>query len=244
MNRIIICEDNSADLKKLSELISAYLAQKNDTLTTVTAFDDPEKILDHVEGSSEPMIFILDIMMPQASGIEIGKAIRKSHPESIIIYATSSKEYALDAFGVLAQRYLLKPLEKEQLFEALDFAFKQIETTTDRRFSLRTPQGIISVPFNDVLYVECASRMIDLHCVDGSTYRSLFIRKNFESEIAPLLDDPRFVQTHKSFAVHMGHIEQLSSLNLVLDNGFVAPIARKRQGEVKRRYLKFLSEQS
>lgn len=241
MIHIAVCEDNAEDLSNLSRHIAAY---RTDTLRhgfDVTTFDCPSKLREEIDEGLSYSIFFLDIMMPEINGIELGKTIRQLSSEAIIVYVTSSSDYALDAFGVLAQRYLMKPLLEEQVHEALDFALDTVSAKQEKIFTMKTSDGVIGAPFKDILYAECASRTIVLHCTNDKNYHSIFIRENFESEIGPLLSDPSFVQTHKSFAVNMEHVERMQTQNLLMTNGALIPIARKRQGEVKRSYLKFLA---
>ncbi len=242
MLRIAICDDNVRDMHAIAKLIASY----NDTHYTqeieVQQFSHSLELVKKLQNGVEFDLYLLDILMPQRSGIELAKLIREQQGHSVIAFTTSSGDYALDAFGVLAQRYLLKPIEKRQLFETVDYACTFSNVKTSKIFPFKTPDGIISIPYRTILYAECAARMIHLHCVDESTFGGVYIRRNFESEIAPLLQDPMFVQTHKSYAVNLEHVGQFRTTHFIMDDGSEIPIARKRQVEVKRVYLKFLAE--
>ena len=64
-------------------------------------------------------VALLDIEMPGMSGIELAKRLKEICPDVNIIFATAYSEYALEAFSIYAAGYLLKPLKKEALEEAL-----------------------------------------------------------------------------------------------------------------------------
>lgn len=242
MTHLAICEDNRQDMDAIVQLLGEYRDSFPEPDLAVSCFTDSEDLLNQIRSGKRYAIYFLDVMLPGESGITLAKEIRLASPEAIIIFVTASKEYALDAFGVLAQRYLLKPVQRTHFFEALNFALKQTRQKGIKIFPLKTSEGIASIPFKNILYVECASRVIHLHCINGVVLSSVFIRKNFEFEISALLDDPSFIQTHKSFAVNMEHVRQLKTHSFVMNEGTEIAIARKRQVEVKRRYLQFLSE--
>ena len=65
--------------------------------------------------------------MADKTGIDIGSLIRRTGGQSVIIYITSSDEFALEAYHVRAVRYLLKPIKAELFFEALDYALSYAE---------------------------------------------------------------------------------------------------------------------
>lgn len=56
-------------------------------------------------------MYLLDIVMPHLTGIETAKRIRARGETAEIMFLTTSREYALDAFSVKASDYLLKPLK-------------------------------------------------------------------------------------------------------------------------------------
>ena len=108
-------------------------------------------------------------------------------------------------------------------------------------FPLKTSEGFISIPFENILYVESVSRTICIHCIDGAMFRSVFIRKNFETEIDTLLQDDCFIQTHKSFAINVSYINKMNGQCFIIKGDTYIPIARKRQAAVRKQYLQFLN---
>ena len=58
--------------------------------------------------------------MPKRDGISLAREIRKKGDETMVIYTSSTTEYAMDAFGIHALGYLLKPVEYTELKKTLD----------------------------------------------------------------------------------------------------------------------------
>lgn len=87
----------------------------------VGKFTDPKDCLEFLS-KQQADAAILDIEMPVMNGIELGAEIKKLHPEMVLIYSTGYDNYALDAFGVNASAYILKPCSKERLEKAVETA--------------------------------------------------------------------------------------------------------------------------
>jgi len=90
-------------------------------IDVVGKFTDPKDCLEfllfqHADAA------ILDIEMPVMNGIELGAEIKKNHPDITLIYSTGYDNYALDAFGVNAAAYILKPCSKERMEKAIEMA--------------------------------------------------------------------------------------------------------------------------
>lgn len=241
MIHIAVCEDNVQDMHSVLHYLNEYDSVHPEMSLNCKEYYQAEDLMGDINEQSLFAIYILDIMMPEMSGIDLGKLIRQNNQDAIIIYITSSKEHALDAFGVLAQRYLLKPIDRTHFFEALDHSLEFI-SKQDTLFPLKTSQGIISIPHKTIVYVECSSRSIHVYTSEGTSHSSVLIRRNFETEIEQLLSDSSFVQTHKSFTVNMEHVQQYHTSTFLMDSGATIPVARKRQSDVKKQYLKFLGE--
>lgn len=113
--KIAICDDSMKDLILLEELLEQY-HQLNPTADfQVEKFSNSSQLQEKIQQKELADIYILDILMAQATGIDLGNQIRKNSSESAIIYITSSDDFALDAFQIHAVRYLLKPVQ-ESLF--------------------------------------------------------------------------------------------------------------------------------
>jgi two-component system, LytTR family, response regulator len=76
-------------------------------------------------GQFKPDIMFLDVQMPEMSGFDVVRAMQDAHLP-LIIFVTAYDDYALRAFDVHALDYLLKPVEKDRLFEAVTRAKDQV----------------------------------------------------------------------------------------------------------------------
>ena len=239
--KITICDDNMKDLTRIKQLISSYKTLYPGSDFELDAYANPSLFFKKIEENDLSDIYILDIIMAGTTGIEIGSLLKHSGSQAAIIYTTSSDEFALDAYGVHALRYLLKPVQEEAFFEALTYALNQRQNTEDPIFPVKTKDGLVSVPYSKIEYIENASRMLRVHLTDNTVITSIFIRKSFDDEIKDLVLDTCFMQVHKSFLINFSYVRKLDGSSIIMDSGADIPISKKNTANVKRQYLLFIS---
>ncbi len=238
---ITICDDSIKDLLYTEKLLLKYKSLYPDKDFELDKFSDPSRLYQKISSGKLTDIYILDMLMPRRTGIDIGNLIRTSGCESVIIYITSSEDYALDAYGVHAVRYLLKPIDENRLFEALDYSFSYAKLRVDSLCLIKTKDGLLQRPYSKIEYVENAGRKLEVHMTDGEILKSLFIRKSFEEETRDIAAQRNFLQIHKSFLVNLDHVKQLTPDSIIMESGKRLPVSRAKAANVKREYLLFVS---
>lgn len=241
--RVAICDDSIDDLKKIKGLLTKYSERNKDLQLETEYFTDSVELYRQVKTKIHSDIYILDVIMSKRTGIDIGTLIRNMIDEdNVIIYITSSDDYAFEAYGVHAARYLLKPVEEELFTEALDYAVSRIsKNTKDEMYTVKTKDGLVSVPYSRIEYIENYSRILNINLTDGRKIQSIFIRKSFIEETREIAEDNSFIQVHKSFLVNLRYIDRLAPDNIIMESGARIPVSKARAGEVKKEYLKFVS---
>ncbi|MCI8774024.1 MAG: response regulator transcription factor [Lachnospiraceae bacterium] len=250
--KIVICDDSREDLKKVENLLAGYMRTFPGEKFAVEKFSDASALYDRISRNDLADIYILDMIMPEKSGIDLGSLLDKVG-KSVIVYITSSDDFALEAYGVHAVRYLVKPVREEIFFEAMDYAVSYVKAVwnslhgeasyREARYPVKTKDGLVSVLYSDIEYIENASRILDIHLTDGSSIKSIFIRKSFDEEIREIVKDRNFARVHKSFLINMNHIRRLTQDSCFMEGGRNIPVSKTRAAEVKKEYLLFVSEQ-
>lgn len=239
---ITICDDSIKDLLNMEKLLLKYKSKYPDKNFTLEKYSDPSRLYQKIAAGKLTDIYILDMLMPKRTGIDLGRQIRMTGSENVIIYITSSEDYALDAYKVRAVRYLLKPLDENRLFEALDFAFSYTQTKTEPTYMIKTKNGLLTRACSKIEYIENAGRKLEIHLSDGEILKSLFIRRSFEEEIQELTVHKNFLLIHKSFLVNLNYVKQLTADSITMYSGRQLPVSRANSSKVKREYLLFVSE--
>lgn len=241
--QFVICDDNAENLKELEKLFLRYSSKYQNLSFGLDKFSDAALLLHKIRHEKPADIYILDIVMSWISGIDLGREIRKRSRESMIIYITVSEDFALEAYDVLAIRYLVKPVDENRFFEALDYALAHMQAKNNSVFPVKTKNGLESVPYHEIAYIENSSRKLDVHLTDGSSITSIYIRRSFEEEIKELLQGGNFLCVHKSFLVNLNHVRKLNQSNIIMTDGTSIPVSRKNSFQVKKDYLLFISNQ-
>ena len=239
--KITICDDSIKDLLHTEKLLLKYKSLHPDKEFELEKFSDPSRLYQKISTGKLTDIYILDMLLPRRTGIDIGNLIRMSGCESVIIYITSSEDYALDAYGVHAVRYLLKPIDENRLFEALDYSFSYAKLRVDSLCLIKTKDGLLQRPYSKIEYVENAGRKLEVHMTDGEILKSLFIRKSFEEETQEITAQRNFLQIHKSFLVNLDYVKHLTPDSIIMESGKRLPVSRAKAATVKREYLLFVS---
>lgn len=172
--KIVVCDDSTEDLAEIGELLEKYKESNAGAKFEVVQFTDSSALYEKIQEGRLGDIYILDMIMSDKTGIDIGSLIRNTDERSVIIYITSSDDYALEAYGVRAVRYLLKPVREELFFEALDYAVSDAaKVIKDAEYEVKTKEGIVSVPYSRIEYIENYSRILNVWLTDGKTIQSI-----------------------------------------------------------------------
>lgn len=240
--RITVCDDSIKDLLDIEKLLLKYKTRYPDHTFELEKYSDPSRLFHKIVDGKLTDVYILDMLMPKRTGIDLGRQIRKTGSDNVIIYITSSEDYALDAYDVHAARYLLKPVSESRLFEALDYAFSFAKAKTEPAYIIKTKNGLQPAAYSKIEYIENSGRKLEIHLSDGSLMKSLFIRTSFEEEIKELTNHRKFLQIHKSFLVNLDYVKQLTADSVIMNSGKQLPVSRAKAQKAKREYLLFVSE--
>lgn len=230
--RIAICDDDAHCREEILCMVNEYIAG-SDRRSAVTVYERADTLLDDVLRFGGFDIYILDIIMPGVNGIQLGVELRKHDYIGKILYLTSSREYAIDAFQAKASEYLLKPVEKNKLFVALDDAIQTIANRKEKSFIVKTRERSIKLGLDSILYVGLYNKTIIYHLVDESAVESTSIRTTFSDAIAELLLDSRFVLCGNSVAVNLYYVTMAETDTLFFRNGSKLYIGKRAGRELR-----------
>ncbi len=235
MLRIAVCDDDRSDRERVHGLVGLYLKEK-DIRADVRQFDHPDALIEECK-AFRPHIYILDIVMPMLSGIEAARELRWDQPDAQIIFATSETSYALESFDVNPINYIVKPIEKEKLFQTLDLAIGRVDPEKERYINLRTRDGMVSVPVDDILYVEYGNHVVSYHTFLHDTIKLPTIRIGFSEYLENNHPHDKIIRCHESIAVNINAIIKLSKNDITLSNNEHIPVSKSRYSSVLERYM-------
>lgn len=237
---IAICDDDLTDASRIQGLVRQYCRERPGVELEAVYFESGQALLDAVKEGQSFSLYLLDILLPEMSGIAIADRLAELRARAPVIFLTSSPEYALDAFRVRALNYLLKPIQAPDLFVALDEALAS--RTRPRPVLIPTEEGETAVPIDRIVYAECNIHRVRYHLSDGSVLLSRTLRVPFSQAVRPLLESNRFLQPHRSYVVNADYVLQLAGNSLTLMDEQSIPVSQLRMPEVRRQYMDMMLE--
>lgn len=239
MLRIAVCDDDKIQLTLLKKYLKQYSAQRPTLSLDVAFFRNRSRLLDAIRKQGNFSLYLLNMMLPPLSGIEIGGHIRAVDQTAPIIYLTGSADFAPDAFRVRASGYLLKPVEWQDMCRELDIALSAHIQQAETHFVMKTRHGILRIPMHDIAYGEWRDHILRLCLKDGRTEESVNQRSAMDIILTPLARQTFFCKCHKSYIVNLTCVQSIQTTSFLLHDGTQIPIAQRVFTKVKKEYLDF-----
>ncbi|WP_124981326.1 LytR/AlgR family response regulator transcription factor [Nonlabens xiamenensis] len=212
-------------------------------LEVIATIEDPKNAFEIISEKRPDLVFI-DIAMPGMSGFELLEQF--SHPDFEIIFATAFDQYALDAIKHCAIGYLVKPIDNEDLVEAIEHAKRNIEDKNALKKNKQLIENLgiqkfqkkkLVIPSTDGLEFVKVKNITHCEGVDGYTkihftHRKAILSSNSIGHFKKLLDHKDFYHVHKSYIINMSHISRYLNDGYVVINGDIAvPVARSKRSD-------------
>ncbi len=191
-------------------------------------------------------ILFLDIHLGDMEGTTIASLARRLMPQARIIFATAYSDYAVRAFELRADDYLLKPFAPDRIREALERCTAQgaapaVSSAQPvlRRIAVSSNRSTTLLDADEVTYIETdgVGRGCILHTISGKSYPDTTSLGEYEGR----LSGQDFYRIHKTCLVHLRYVDSIFPW---ASNGFalrvrgtsaVLPIGRDRVRELRRR---------
>ena len=237
--RIAICDDETIILDEVSSYIKKYSKQSGKSEIEVFPFSSASSLLNSIDNGALFDIFILDVYIGDEMGTTLAREIRAREIESPIIFLTTSVEHAPQGYETGTLRYLIKPLEPEKLYEAMDAALLQAEKITKQLIRLKTENGIESINANNIMYSESH----DHHqYIKLDNDQLLKVRTTVSELYAMLAKNDGFVRLGSAYIINLRNIKNLTSSEILLYNNTTIPIPRGKYAELKKVFWNFQCE--
>ena len=247
MINAILIDDEINSLKSLEMELKMYCPEIN----VQHSFSNPEHALHHLQKESPDLVF-LDIEMPNLNGFELIQKL--DHIPFDIIFVTAYDEFAIKAFNFNALDYVLKPVRKTKLLQAVEKVkdkaktkFEQtdllallnnlnLQTNTPKLNSIALPtsEGFKMVNLESILYFQADSNYTTVYTNDHSKYLVSRTLKEFHE----MLEHTIFFRSHKSYVLNLNYVDRYvrgQGGYLVLKNGSQIPVARAQKNKLLKR---------
>lgn len=237
MLKIAICDDVDEELKDIVAITKDYLSLKGIS-AELRELAHPDRLLSFCEKETFH-IFLLDMVMPMISGLELGREIRRGNHDAQIIYITTEPGFALDAYAVNPLHYLLKPVDKAALFSALDLAMEKVNSGERILVTVKSRDGLHTISTDMIACCEYRRHSVLYTLTNGDKLETTTIRGSFSEHVVPLLRDGRFIQPHTAYVVNMSLVERFNKEGFILKGGEFVPVSGKQYTVIRKAYMNY-----
>jgi DNA-binding LytR/AlgR family response regulator len=200
-----------------------HLAKQVPGLEVISEYANAIDAYHHLQEKEVDLLF-LDIEMPEMTGIELTRNL--SGKDLVIIFTTSKKEYALEAFELNIADYLLKPVMPARFLQAvskaraiIDSKKEKVQYGKDEFLFIRDSSITRRLQLDDILYAEAMGDYVKFYTSD-----KMFAIHGTMKAAEERLPSADFIRIHRSYLVSVGKIDTLQDGGLMI-NGKFLPVA-------------------
>ncbi|HDN2514132.1 TPA: response regulator transcription factor [Clostridioides difficile] len=228
MLNICLCDDDINVLNYYSNRITE-LASKHNYAFKIETFKSGESLVFEVEDNPNRFnIIIIDIIMKNINGIETTEILRKYGYNGIIIFLTSSRDFALDSFKVEPLNYILKNDTDDRFNDIFIKAAIQVYKKSNKNIIVSSKPKNKIVNLDTIIYMESINKKVVLHKISGEEVINCVFKDIYEK-----VKEHGFIRCHKSYIVNVKYIQNFNKLECKLQKGIIVPIGRKYSKDFK-----------
>jgi two-component system LytT family response regulator len=231
--------------------LQLLLQQNCPDISIVEIYNNGLSALESIRSQQVDLVF-LDVEMPRMSGFEMLEALGPIPFK--LIFTTSYDKYALNAFRVSAVDFLLKPIDRRELIQAVD----KVRNTTDtlnnqqvelllqkinqpsrplHKIAMPSIEGLEMVPIENILYGESSDNYTNIFLKNK---KKMLVTRSLK-ELEDLLEEHSFVRVHRSYIVNLNEVERYVRGDggyVMMSNGKMIDVSRSRKEELLKKLLK------
>ena len=233
--RLAVCEDEKNVREEIQGLCDSILRDmriKGD----ITAFASAQELERELDGGQEFDTLILDIQMEEKemSGMDLAHLLRKRGDRTGIIFVSGYEEYLLEGYSVQPIHFLLKPISREKLADALRID-RELNHSAGS-IMLYQKDRTVMLPLEEICYIESSNHHVIVH--NGEEEKVFYMSL---SGMEQLLSAEQFCRCHHSFLVNMSYVKEFGRMCLFLQDGRRLPVGRKYSKEFQKSFERYMN---
>jgi two-component system, LytTR family, response regulator len=235
----VLVDDDISNLSGLGEKLAKHcpeisiIARCENAMAGIKSIDE-----------LKPDIVFLDIEMPVMNGFTMLQQL--AYKDFELIFVTAYDHYAIKAIRFSALDYLVKPVEVEDLKEAVtrasvnrnkklpgsqvEFLLEYLQKKTPKRITIPTTEGLQFINLDDIVYLEASNNYTNIHLQGIQKFLVSRTLKDFEEMLPPEI----FLRIHHSTIINKSFIEKYirgDGGQVVMNNGIVLDVSKRKKTE-------------
>lgn len=227
--RIAICDDEKKSWQQLITALHGW-----DPAHRPECFSDGASLLQAAQEKEYFDIVFLDIYMPGENGVDIAGELQRLSPKTGIVFVTTSREHAVDAFSLHALHYLVKPVTTEGVAEAFR-RLTQLKSRQRPAITLTAGRDSHTVYLDEIYYVQSVNHAAEVFLTRGRQIKVWTPLNELKSKLGE-----HFLKINRGTVVNMEQIEQMGIDFCMLRDGTVLGFSRRERRSVRAAYDDYL----
>ncbi len=212
MYRIAVCDDEDVFIKSMGKVVRTFFRESGRE-AKVTEYSDGKQLKRDILAGGMFHIVILDIEMPDISGMQLASVIKSRCRDAVLIFATAHERYAVSAYELSVFRYVLKGRLEEMLTRALAAAVQNLDIEEEKFYIIEKPDCVRRILQKDILYVYRSEK----NAVIVTRDERIKVRKPLK-DVYEALHEPQFFFADRGYIVNIGQIHSIRKSVLVMKN--------------------------
>ena len=229
---IALVDDLETDRDRLRDTLGRWFERHPEHTCRLYLYASAEEML---EAQPPVMMAFLDIRMEGLSGIELARKLRTLDEKILLVFLSTSREYAFDAFPIHPFDYLDKPCRQEDVDRVLDEALR-IFTVVDPTVTIRFSRAEHEIPMRRIVSAVAHGHNVEVTLVHGAKLRSIMTF----SELAALLEENEaFLLCNRGVLINMDHVRAFKDDVLLMTDGSSFPLRSRGRAEMMARFTQY-----
>lgn len=233
--KIYICDDSKMDTARLRHYLEKYARSEKIEVEVEEYHSAADMLSAHEAAKEKPVLIFLDIYMNQMDGIEAARKLRSLGVRTSILFTTSSREHAMDAFQVYADGYLVKPFDYEDFRHAMSKVGGKLHSAC-RMIDVRIDRMNRKFRIKDICFTETDNHGVQIHCVDN-VYRANISMEGIKELIG---EEPSFIMCGRSYLINFDYVEALDNEMIYMKDQEIIPVPVRLRKQIKEQYQQYL----
>ena len=230
MYKLTFCDDNLEFLNQMIEKVRSY-GSENGIAFDIQKFSDSDSLMEQIEEKKLSDVYMLDVDMPNYTGIELADTIRKYSNTALIIFITAYDSYAVDACGINVVRYLLKDRMEQELDGVLDELLVRLEQIHDDKiYVISNQRKYLKILQKDIVYAYKHQKNTVFVMADGDEEKDrITLQDAFDK-----MNNPDMIWLDRGVILNRNHIRKVTGDMVIMDGGYEITAGDGRVREIKK----------
>ena len=229
---VAVVDDLKTDRETLVRDLHALIVQIPEQELVCRCYDSAEAFL---ADAPEVRLVFLDICMGGMNGIELARNLRSLDEKLLIVFLSTSSDFAFDAFPIHPFDYLIKPYSRERLEHVIREALRVLHVS-EPKVAVRVARAVHNIPLGKLVSAVSQGHSVDLRLTGGETLRSIMNFSEIEQLLAP---HPRFLLVNRGVLVNMDHVLTLEGDSLLMQDGSRFALRTRNRAELVARFSQY-----